>query len=192
MHNTVHVDCKRRESRWLFPPLDWCKDNFDGAAKGNSGLAVCGGVFRDHFGQCLAVVALPLGKQTNHYVEAMAALQATRMAKDTSISNLWLEGNSNNIINCLKEISKPSWTIDNIIQEIESILNTMENYFISHVYRESNKTVDSIANVAVRLNQRMCWQGDIVLPMEVMSSINYDMVNGKEGFISNDVNGTSR
>lgn len=39
----------------------------------------------------------------------------------------------------------------------------MENYVISHVYHESNMVVDPIANVEVRCDERMTWQGNDVL-----------------------------
>lgn len=35
------------EVRWLRPPQGWIKLNFDGAVKGSSGMAGCGGVLRD-------------------------------------------------------------------------------------------------------------------------------------------------
>ena len=52
--------------------------------------------------------------QTNHFVEAMTTLQITNLAKDQGISKLWLEGDSMNIVNCLNEVVRPSWNIDNI------------------------------------------------------------------------------
>lgn len=81
-------------------------------------------------------------------------------------------------------------TIDYIIQETIDILSTVDNYFISHVYRESNMVVDSLDNVVVRINNKMRWQGDMALPTEVISSINYDLINGKEGIILNNVDVT--
>ena len=62
------------ESRGSFPSEGWYKANFDGVAKGNLGLAGCGGVIRNHYGRSIAAVALPLGSQTNDIVEAMVAL----------------------------------------------------------------------------------------------------------------------
>ena len=65
------------------------------------------------------------------------------------------ERDSKNIINYLKGITKPSWTIENIIQQVISTLQTLDNHFIYHVYRESNSIDDSLANVVVKTNHRM-------------------------------------
>lgn len=54
----------------------------------------------------------------NHYVEASMALQAIKLALAMGIENLWLEGDSLNIIKCLKGCSHPSWTIANMVEEI--------------------------------------------------------------------------
>ena len=50
----------------------------------------------------------PLGFQTNHFVEASAACQIVKLAFDMGIKKLWLEGDFNNIIRCIKGITQPS------------------------------------------------------------------------------------
>lgn len=95
-----------------------------------------------------------------------------------------------NIINYLKGVSNHSWNIENIIKETINILNSMENYHISNVYHESNVVEDSIANVAVRCDERMTWEGNDGLPRIFISSIDYDIINGKERVVINK-NGSS-
>ncbi|KAH9288934.1 hypothetical protein KI387_033051, partial [Taxus chinensis] len=56
------------------PPTAWYKLNFDGASKGNPGDSGGGGVIRDHRGCFVATFSSKMGKQTNHYSEALAAL----------------------------------------------------------------------------------------------------------------------
>ena len=88
-----------------------------------------------------------------------------------------------NIINCYNGVSKPFWNIKNINKETIDILNSMESYHITHIYWESNTVVDTIANVVVRCEEKMTWQGGNGLPMNVISSIDCDVINGKEGTI---------
>ncbi|KAH9294777.1 hypothetical protein KI387_038365, partial [Taxus chinensis] len=42
---------------WHPPNLNWYKLNFDGASKGNLGIAAGGGVIRDHKGSLVAAYA---------------------------------------------------------------------------------------------------------------------------------------
>ena len=59
----------------------------------------------------------------------------------------------------------------------------MEGYHITHVYRESNMAADAIANVVVRCQEKMTWQGDGSLSTNVISCIDYNLINEKEGVI---------
>lgn len=92
---------------WSFPPNGWVKANFDGAAKGNPGAAGYGGVIRESFGNFLGTMATPLGSQTNHLVEAAGAFYIINLAQSLNFKNLWLEGDSKNIIDCLLGKSPP-------------------------------------------------------------------------------------
>lgn len=60
----------RQNGLWHPLTMGWIKINVDGAAKGNSRLAECGGVARNHMGLLVSVVALPLGMHSNHFAEA--------------------------------------------------------------------------------------------------------------------------
>lgn len=117
MQDDRPIDNRRLEIRLPFSQEGLCKADFDGEAMGNLGLAGCGGVIRNNFGHCMAVVTLPLGIKTNPLTEVMASLQVTKLAKDIGVTRLWLQGDSMNIIKCLIGLSIPSWTIDNIIKE---------------------------------------------------------------------------
>ena len=76
-----------------------------------------------------------------------------------------------NIINCLNVVSKPTQNITNITKETIDIVNAMESYHITRVYCDSNMVDDAIANVAVRCQEKMTWQGDDSLLMNVISCI---------------------
>lgn len=102
-HNINHN--KRLEVKWKTPPHGWLKINFDGAAKGNPGPSGCGAILRDDKGICKGMVAVPIGIQTNHKAEVMAALQGIILAKKWNCTHLWIEGDSNNIIKCLNGTS---------------------------------------------------------------------------------------
>lgn len=133
---------KRSMSSWSFPPNDWFKANFDGAAKGNPGPVGYGGVIRNGVIFCIGVVAFPLGNQTNHLAENMGTLQAIKLAHNLGVKLLWLEGDSKNIINCLLGKHQPSWTIKNIIDSAREMNEGFDQFYISHDYREANMSAD--------------------------------------------------
>jgi ribonuclease HI len=133
---------KRQEAKWIRPPEGWHKANFDGVAKGILGQAGCGGIIRNRFGVGVAAIFFPLGHQTNHFAKASAALHVIRVAENIGVRNLWLEGDSNNIIHCIRGETDPSWTISNIIEEIKAKIRLFDKVHISHVFQEANAVAD--------------------------------------------------
>ena len=107
---------KRQEVKWKLTAKGWHKDNFDGVAKGNLGPLGCGGIIRNCHGRGVVALSYPLGNQINHYIEASATLHTVKLALDVGVKKLWLKGDSNNIIRCIKGALHPTQTIANIIE----------------------------------------------------------------------------
>ena len=140
---------KRQEAKWLLPPDGWHKANFDGASKGNPGSSGSGGVIRNENGDGIVAFSLPLGFQTNHFVEANAVCNVVKLAFEVGVTNLWLEGDSNNIFKCILGSSYPSWTISNLIDETRETLTKFNRVLVSHIYREANPVANRLANIKV-------------------------------------------
>lgn len=81
--------------------------------------------------------------------------------KKCSSKRLWIDEDSQNILNYISNKVIPSWTIDNIIQEDKRIINNLEKVYISHLYKEANKVTDVLANVAVVLASPIHWNDDM-------------------------------
>ena len=92
------------------------------------------------------------------------------------MKNIWVEGDSLNIINCLNKISIPSWTISNIIYEAIHIINSFDTYVITHNFREANGTVDWAANV-VCSSDHIIIQGLMILYLWMVAN-SFIMING--------------
>ena len=94
---------KRWEAKWIFCLEGWHKANFDRVAKGNPGLANYGGIIKIVMG---AVLQHFLSSQSliNHFL----ACHIVKLALASGIENLWLEGDSLNIINHSKGYLLPS------------------------------------------------------------------------------------
>ena len=152
---------RRLEARRSFPLENWHKANFNGAAKGNPRPAGSKGIIRNNLGGRTMVISFPLGHQTNHLAEASAARHVVKLALALGIDHLWLEGDSLNIINCILGITKPTWIIVSIIEDLKSDLRKFKKYHVSHVYREANMAANWFANATVTNNSVMTWGSDI-------------------------------
>lgn len=117
------------------------------------------------------MVAVPIGIQTNHKVEAMAALQGIILAKKWNCTHLWIEGDSNNIIKYLNGTSQPSWSIHNIMFFAIDIIRTFKKCHISHIYQEANCSTDWAANMAVKNDAITTWIGESSLLGDVRQII---------------------
>lgn len=80
-----------------------------------------------------------------------------------------IEGDSLNIINCLKQGAPPSWSINNFIVDIISFCGEFEEIYISHPYREVNVMADWLANYGV--SSTKMWGEDEVLPIDLSTLI---------------------
>lgn len=83
-------------------------------------------------------------------MEVSAAHQSLKLARDTGVINLWLEGDSKNIIDCLNEKNEPMWMIVNIIKECIQIPKSFDNIYVAHEYRKANQVADRLANWEVK------------------------------------------
>lgn len=164
---------------WNFPPSVWVKINFDGAAKGNPGQVGCGGVIRDENGRCIVAVELPMGTQTNHLSEAMGTFQTLQIANQLRCRKVWIEEDSNNIIQFLKGKSSTSWKIKNIINASKNLINTFKEFYITHNYRERNSVANYFANIGVRINTRKVWFNEDTLNFKVRSLYMHDQTHDK-------------
>ena len=169
---------KRQEAKWLLPPEGWHKANFDGASKGNPGSSGSGGVIRNDYGDCIAAFSLPLGFQTNHCAEANAACNVVKLAFEIGVTNLWLEGDSNNIIKCIIGNSHPSWTIANLIDETRETLAKFNRIHVTHIFWEANPVAEKFVNIGVGADHKLNWLPGICLPTDVKILIDLDKIQG--------------
>ena len=124
---------------------------FDGASKGNPGLAGAGAVLYEN-GKEIWCASRYLGIQTNNYAECFAATLGINEAYNKGIKKLEVEGDSMLIINQLKG----KWKINNkdlkkLYLSIQEILKQFEIITYKHIYRNNNKRADELANIGVSI-----------------------------------------
>ena len=106
-----------------------------------------------------------------------------KLALDVGVKKLWLEGESNNIIRCIKGDLHLAWTITNIIEEICTKLGKFECIHVSHEYREANSVANWFTNEAVKKDMVMIWNtgGNILVVAKIL--INRERIQGDMGAI---------
>lgn len=172
---------ERGKIMWIAPPTGWININFDRATKGNPSLVGCGSVIRDCNSNFIVASATPLGKQKNHMEEAMGAYLGFKLAKSMNFNKIWLEGDSMNIINCLKGYTKPLWTIENIILKAKDIIANCTKIHISHEYDECNAVEDSLVNIGVQVDEVIIFKNVADLKEDTKSKLNYEKKMHKVG-----------
>lgn len=71
------------------------------------------------------------------------------MASKEWFKRVWLESDLFNIVKCIKGCMVPSYTISNLIKDFLEMIADLEDFKISHVFREGNKPVDRLANLVL-------------------------------------------
>jgi len=86
------------KDKWDPPPEKHLKMNFDGTSKGNMSLLDARRIIKDREGNIRHVFSIMLGKNMNNatYMEDM--MKMIHIAKEVSIKNLIVEGESQNMI----------------------------------------------------------------------------------------------
>lgn len=122
-------------------------------------------------------MVLPLESQTNHLAEAIAAYHSLRLARQLNYTHVWIEGDSNNIIQCLKGKQKPSWSISYWIEDSIDIIRSFKKYYISHIYREGNGVTDLSTNYGVKRDKIIFWNDVDRVPEDVGQLVAYERLH---------------
>jgi ribonuclease HI len=142
--------------------------NFDGASKGNPGLAGYGVVLRNADGAIMGLEAGFLGETTNNVAELTGLLRGLQMALSKGHHRLILEGDSQIIIKLATKILhgsnperiSPSWRLHNLLANFNSHLHSHLSIITAHVKRDANKVADRLANEAVEIGEEcLRWEG---------------------------------
>lgn len=108
-------------SNWKPPCIGGLKLNFDGASKGNHGLAGFGCVVRDHNGNIIRVLCGPLGVCNSPKAKALSLLMGLRELKKMGISSCSIEGDSMETIGWGMGKECGSWKIWQHVYEVREI-----------------------------------------------------------------------
>ncbi|XP_059066430.1 uncharacterized protein LOC131857740 [Cryptomeria japonica] len=136
------VQCDTRDPGWV-------KINFNGASLGNPSPSGIGCVIRDEFSNSLMEVSKHIGHSTNNLAEFRVALHGIQVGVCSGAWKTHLEGDSLNVVNAIRKNETPCWILNQWLRPIKSLLNDLEDFHISHIYREGNVIADGLAKEAM-------------------------------------------
>jgi hypothetical protein len=106
-HNNIPVGCDPQlqigAHNWTPPPSGFLKLNFDGATKGNPGVAGAGGVIRDSGGNIIRLYTGSMGNSTNNTKFGALELGLEILSRER-MTNTIVEGDSTLVINMVKRL----------------------------------------------------------------------------------------
>ena len=136
----------RASCKWAHPPIGWHKLNFDGAARGNPGMAGIGCIINNDAGKWIAKLAAPLSPTTNNLAELEALDQGLLLCYKLGLSKIIIEGDSQITLNAIRKRDTPNWVLNSKLREVLVHLDRFEDYQIGHIFREGNRIADGLAN----------------------------------------------
>ncbi|XP_059075074.1 uncharacterized protein LOC131875073 [Cryptomeria japonica] len=138
---------KRVDYHWQPPDVGWYKLNFDGASRGNPGVAGIGFSILNWEGREITLKSHPIGHKTNNWAELAALLEGLKICKVLEVEKLEIEGDSAIIIKAFRKGSMPNWRLNALLARAISLRNFFRRLTVNHIFREGNKRVDELANM---------------------------------------------
>ncbi|XP_017179195.3 uncharacterized protein [Malus domestica] len=142
------------------PPLDTesCILEFDGASKGNPGLAGAGAVLRADDGSLICKIHEGLGVRTNNVAEYRALILGLKYALKKGFTKIRIKGDSKLVCMQVQGLWKVrNQNMSDLCEEVKELKDKFISFQISHVLREQNSEADAQANLAVRLSISVCY-----------------------------------
>lgn len=76
-------------------------------------------------------------------------VEGIRLAAHIGIVNLWIEFDSQILVDMIKGLCNVPWSISYLFDDIRKLLPCFLNFTISHIYREGNTYADLFAKFAI-------------------------------------------
>lgn len=146
---------------WTRPEMGWTKLNFDGSSKGKKspGKASIGGVLRDHEAQFLMGYAEPIGRANSTMAELTALTKGLELVLENGWKDVWLEGDAKDLVEIIigkrevKCVEARSY-----FRYIDSLILDLNNFKVTHVYREGNRVANRFASIGHRYKKLEIWR----------------------------------
>jgi ribonuclease HI len=155
------------EVLWQPPIQSWIKCNTDGAALGSTGIAACGGIFRNCIWESIGYFAYNIGVANVVFAEILAVILAIEFAYRRNWSNLWIETDSMLASFAIKSSNIVSWKLKNRWDNCLLMISNM-HFVITHIFREGNHCADKLVNLGLIVVNFTWWD---YAPTEILGDL---------------------
>nr|XP_023927696.1 uncharacterized protein LOC112039084 [Quercus suber] len=157
-------------TKWMPPPTDWVKVNFDGAVFQESGEAGLGTIIHNDHGLVMATLTQVIPLLTLvEMVEVLAAQRALIFAKELGFDHVILEGESKIAVQAMKREGYSATSFGYIFSNIKVLSTHFKCLVFWHTRRQGNKVAHSLAQSACNFSPFCTWIEEV----PVVSSVDY-------------------
>ncbi|KAL0005237.1 hypothetical protein SO802_012798 [Lithocarpus litseifolius] len=140
---------KRKNIKWKPPSTGMYKTNFDNAVFEESGEAGIGVIIRNSRGKVMASLAEKILKPSSvETVELLAARRAVILVQELGFKNSIFEGDSETVINSLRNGDRLKSFIGHLVQDTLSDVNSLRSWSFFHIGRQDNAVAHVLAKRA--------------------------------------------
>ena len=163
--------------KWLPPPSNWVKANFDGAIFQGNAKAGLGAIIRNDCGLVMAaltqVIPLPISVEI---VEVLAARQALIFALELSFDQVILEGDSKIAIRAMNSDDYMAAPFGHLIADIKALAPHFRSLVFCHTRRLGNKVAHRLAREACNFSSSFCpWIEEV--PICTVADYSAEIIN---------------
>ncbi|XP_042983177.1 uncharacterized protein LOC122312594 [Carya illinoinensis] len=162
-------------SSWKKPPNDSYKLNWDAAIDKATAKVGIGAIIRDSHGQVIGTLQATRPLKIDLFIaESYALLIASTFCKENGISAVIMEGETQKVINILRN-EVTDWSQGRLlIEEAKSILNSCPTWSANHVKKEANKAACTLARNALLLYEDLYELEEI--PSCILSTVHSEIM----------------
>ncbi|XP_060184422.1 uncharacterized protein LOC132614082 isoform X1 [Lycium barbarum] len=148
----VKLDDHKGDQVLALPSGRSCTLEFDGASKGNPGLAGAGAVLRADDGSFICRLREGLGVATNNAAEYRGIILGLNYALSKGFTSIRVQGDSKLVCMQIQGLWKvKNQNISTLYEQAKQLKDRFLSFRIIHVLRESNSDADAQANLGVAL-----------------------------------------
>ena len=124
----------------------------DGASRGNPGPAAIGATIKDERGKLIAGISERIGIATNNEAEYRAIIAALEEAIKLGANHVDINLDSQLVVRQISgQYRVKKATLKPLHQQVKQLLNLLQSFTITHIPRQQNREVHTLADTALKI-----------------------------------------
>lgn len=128
----------------------------------------------------ISAFASYLGFTSSILVEAKAILFGLTFAKSLGLYNIWIESDSDMLVNCLSGLFDTPWSIEYLLRSISDLMKKHFACKVTHIHMEEDAITDCMANLGILQKASTHFSEMWLLPVEAKGVLKLE----KCGFVA--------